>query len=118
MRQPTELGITELSEFCGLASREEDLAVFFDILALKDLTPEESILQKISIRRAWVVAEARMIESSKQREARVKPAGFQISTSPVHTPFLELWGPAGSAPKKKSAATRTATPTRLLDVPF
>ena len=70
MRQPTELGITELADFCGLASREEDLSEFFDILALSDLTPEEALIRKISVRRAWIVAKARMIETAKQRETR------------------------------------------------
>ena len=80
MRQPTELGITELSEFCGLASREEDLAEFFDILALKDLTPEDALVQKISIRRAWITAKARMIETQNSAihvvETRRSPGDF------------------------------------------
>ena len=70
MRQPTELGITELADFCGLASREEDLSEFFDILVLKDLTPEGALVQKISIRRAWIVAKARMVDTQKQRDTR------------------------------------------------
>ena len=28
-----ELGITETTEFCGLAARQEDLAEFFEVLA-------------------------------------------------------------------------------------
>ena len=46
-----------------MTSREEDLAGFFDISALKDLTPEDALVQKISIRRAWITAKARMIET-------------------------------------------------------
>ena len=115
---PTELGIAELADFRGLASREEDLSEFFDISALKDLAPEEALIQKISVRRARIVAKARMVETSKQREARAKPVGFQIFTFSLRTPFLELWEPDGSTPRKMSASIRTAKTTRRLDVGF
>ena len=47
-----ELGITETSDFCGLAAQQEDLGEFFEILALGSMPAEEAIVRKISIRRA------------------------------------------------------------------
>ena len=49
---------------------EEDLAEFFGILALATLDPQDALVQKISIRRAWVTARARVIESPKQAADR------------------------------------------------
>ena len=91
--QSAELGIAELSDFSGLASRGEDLSEFFDILALNGLPAEEALIRKIPAHRARVVAKARMIGTPIQRESRVKPVGFQIATFALHTHFLELWDP-------------------------
>ena len=49
---------------------EDDLTEFFGVLALADLPAQDALVQKISTRRAWVVAKARMIETPKQRDAR------------------------------------------------
>ena len=74
------MGIVELADLCGLAARgiggwesvgpqptlrEEDLTEFFGISALGNLPAEGDLERKIPIRRAWVAARARMIETPK-----------------------------------------------------
>ena len=75
----------EVADFCGLASCgyafgpvgpnaippiEQDLSEFFDVLGLAAIPPEEALIHKISVRRAWVCAKASMLETPKQREEK------------------------------------------------
>ena len=46
------------------------LTEFSGILAIADLPAHDALVRKISTRRAWVVARARMLETPKQRDAR------------------------------------------------
>ena len=55
--------------------REEDLTEFFSISALDSLGPQGALVRKISIRRAWITARARMIESPKQAAGRKEENG-------------------------------------------
>ena len=43
---------------------------FAGVLNLSSLPPEDAIVRKISVRRAWVCAKASMLETPKQREGR------------------------------------------------
>ena len=77
------IGILETADFCGLSACElicepvgppkpieQDLTEFFGILALDSIPTEDSLVRKISIRRAWVCATASLIEPAKMRECR------------------------------------------------
>ena len=54
----------------NVTPREKDLGEFFGVLNLSSLPPEDALVRKISVRRAWVCAKASMLETPKQKEDR------------------------------------------------
>lgn len=47
------LRVVEISDFVGLAAREQDSGEFPELLKPQDGTPEDALTTKMSIRKAW-----------------------------------------------------------------